>query len=1064
MGGCEGKSVRPWPGVCLLRLRSVVVPLDFLTDGQVAAYGRFDGVPSRADLERFFFLDDADRDLIGDRRGDHNRLGFVLQATTVRYVGVFLEDPVDVPWQVVEYLAAQLGIEDPSCAKRYTDRPKTAYEHAWEIRVAYGFRAFEDALGEDFGRFLDGRAWTHAEGPAALFEQAVGWLRRHRVLLPGVTVLTRLVNAVRDAAADRMHARLAAAVEEFDPMLPGRLRASLRVPDGSRFSELERWRRAPTRVSGPGLVKALDRAADLAGLRVREVDCSAVPANRMTALARYGLASTATALLGLAEPRRTATLLAMTRLLDAAAIDDALDLFALLMATRLINPARAASNTERLASLPRLERASRTLALAHRALLAALDGADAEGRLDVGGVWAALEKIAPRAQLVAAAALVEELVPEADGTVEAAMRVLLAERYRTVRPFLALLSGASMLRAAAGGGRVLAAVRSLPELAVRRLKAKPLLPADVDASVVPPMWARAVYRNPALPDGVVDRDAYVLCVLEQLHRALRVRDVYATPSQRWGDPRAQLLDGPAWDAVRPQILDGLALSAPVRAHLRDLVAVLDAAWRQMNDRLVQAGDRARARVVPGDDGRMRLTVEHLDALEIPASLTWLREHTAAMLPRIDLPELLLEVHAWTGFLGAYVHVSGAEARMSDLPISVAALLVAEACNVGLTPVTDPDNEALTRDRLSHVDQNYLRADTHAAANARLILAQAEVPLAQAWGGGLLASVDGLRFVVPVRTLNAGPSPKYFGYKRGLTWLNAVNDQVAGIGAKVVPGTPRDSLHILDVLLTLDAGPRPDLIATDEASYSDIVFGVFRLLGYRFSPRIADIGDTRYWRAQWPGDPVADYGPLNAIARYNVDLNKIIQHWPDMLRVVGSLVTHQVRAYDLLRMLGRDGHPTPLGQGFVEYGRIAKTLHLLAMVDPVDDTHRRAVNAQTTVQESRHKLARVICHGKRGQIYQAYREGQEDQLAALGLALNAVVLWNTRYLDHAVDTLRRNRYPVREEDVARLSPLSHAHLNCLGRYSFPAPPVGAGLRLLRDPDARRTEHLTSRHRP
>src|SRR5664279_2819699 len=92
-------------------------------------------------------------------------------------------------WQVVEYLAAQLGIEDPWCATRYTDRPKTAYEHAWEIRVAYGFRAFEDALvGEEFGRFLDGRAWTHAEGPAALFEQAVGWLRRHRVLLPGVTV------------------------------------------------------------------------------------------------------------------------------------------------------------------------------------------------------------------------------------------------------------------------------------------------------------------------------------------------------------------------------------------------------------------------------------------------------------------------------------------------------------------------------------------------------------------------------------------------------------------------------------------------------------------------------------------------------------------------------------------------------------------------------------------------------------------------------------------------------------------------------------------------------------
>jgi len=91
------------------------VPLDFLSDAPVAAYGRFDGMPSRADLERFFLLDDADRKRIGDRRGDHHRLGFMLQATTVRYLGVFLEDPLAVPWPVVEYLAEQLGVADPSC-------------------------------------------------------------------------------------------------------------------------------------------------------------------------------------------------------------------------------------------------------------------------------------------------------------------------------------------------------------------------------------------------------------------------------------------------------------------------------------------------------------------------------------------------------------------------------------------------------------------------------------------------------------------------------------------------------------------------------------------------------------------------------------------------------------------------------------------------------------------------------------------------------------------------------------------------------------------------------------
>lgn len=72
--------------------------------------------------------------------------------------------------------------------------------------------------------------------------------------------------------------------------------------------------------------------------------------------------------------------------------------------------------------------------------------------------------------------------------------------------------------------------------------------------------------------------------------------------------------------------------------------------------------------------------------------------------------------------------------------------------------------------------------------------------------------------------------------------------------------------------------------------------------------------------------------------------------------------------------------------------------MLALVDPADDGYRRTVNTQLTVQESRHRLARKIFHGQRGELRQAYREGQEDRLGALGLVLNAVVLWNTRYID------------------------------------------------------------------
>lgn len=133
------------------------------------------------------------------------------------------------------------------------------------------------------------------------------------------------------------------------------------------------------------------------------------------------------------------------------------------------------------------------------------------------------------------------------------------------------------------------------------------------------------------------------------------------------------------------------------------------------------------------------------------------------------------------------------------------------------------------------------------------------------------------------------------------------------------------------------------------------------------------------------------------------------------------------------------------------------MHLLTLVDPVDDTYRRLMNRQLTVQESRHRLARAICHGGRGQIRQAYREGQEDQedqLAALGLVLNAVVLWNTHYLDAAVARLRAEGHDIKDEDVARLSPLKDRHINFLGRHLFniKAGGPGQGLRPFRDPDA------------
>jgi hypothetical protein len=132
----------------------------------------------------------------------------------------------------------------------------------------------------------------------------------------------------------------------------------------------------------------------------------------------------------------------------------------------------------------------------------------------------------------------------------------------------------------------------------------------------------------------------------------------------------------------------------------------------------------------------------------------------------------------------------------------------------------------------------------------------------------------------------------------------------------------------------------------------------------------------------------------------------------------------------------DDRPTKLAQAVAELGRIDKTIHSLTYID--DESKRRRTLTQLNRGEDRHKLARAVFHGKRGELRQRYREGQEDQLGTLGLVVNIIVLWNTLYIDAALQQLRAEGFPVPPEDVARLSPLVYEHINLLGRYAFSVP--------------------------
>src|SRR5208283_5129865 len=182
------------------------------------------------------------------------------------------------------------------------------------------------------------------------------------------------------------------------------------------------------------------------------------------------------------------------------------------------------------------------------------------------------------------------------------------------------------------------------------------------------------------------------------------------------------------------------------------------------------------------DGKDDLILTGLDKLDEPDSLIALRKEVQRRLPRAELPEILLEIATRTGFSNEFTHISERDSRASELVTSICAVLVAQACNTGTGPLERNDVPALRRSRLSWVNQNYIRNETLTAANACPVSAQNRIPLVHHY--------------------------------------NLVSNQFTGLNGIVVPGTLRDSLALLAVVLEQQTELNPTEIMTDTGAYAD----------------------------------------------------------------------------------------------------------------------------------------------------------------------------------------------------------------------------------------------------
>lgn len=457
--------------------------------------------------------------------------------------------------------------------------------------------------------------------------------------------------------------------------------------------------------------------------------------------------------------------------------------------------------------------------------------------------------------------------------------------------------------------------------------------------------------------------------------------------------------------------DGIALSVHQNRLLK-----LAREGRKMSSR-----DLAKFTEVISDKGVKITPLEN----SVPSGVSPFADLVYGMLPHPKITEILEEVDSWTGFTRHFAHLKNNNVRPKDGRLLLTTIL-ADGINLGLTKMAESCPGA-TRSSLEGIQAWYIRDETYSAALAELVNAQKERPLAAFWGDGTTSSSDGQNFRVGSHGRYAGQVNLKYGQEPGVQIYTHISDQYSPFYAKVISRV-RDSTHVLDGLLYHESDLEITEHYTDTAGFTEHVFALMHLLGFAFAPRIRDLHDKRLFIH---GKAERYPGLQSVISTTCLNIKDIESHWDEVLRLATSIKQGTVTASLMMKKLASYPKQNGLAKALREIGRIERTLFMLDWFR--DPGLRRRVQAGLNKGEARNALARAVFLHRLGEIRDRGLENQSYRASGLTLLTAAITLWNTVYIERAIESLKRKGIPINEQLVSHLSPLGWEHINLSGDY-------------------------------
>lgn len=934
-----------------------------------------------------YTLSAEDVELVGRRYGPANRLGLAAQIALMRHPGFGLQPEIGLPDVILQYLAAQLFV-DPSSFSAYGQRAQTRTDHADLVARYLGIRPFRRG---DLALALNlaAQAAEYTDRGEPIVRALMVGLKGERFILPSGDTLERA------GLAGRARARKAAAAAIVEGLSSAELtrldELVINNPDFGMtpLAWLRNFKEAPTAANINGL---LERLRYVRGISVDPAVGGAIPEFRFTQFLREGGVAPAFLLSDYSVNRRRATLTAAVIDLEARLADAAIQMFDRLIGG-MFTRARRGRERRYQDSIQSVGQLMRLFGATITALDEAVqNGGDPLELIDEAVGWHRL--VAARAQVDALADLAGE-----DALVTA------TERYATLRRFSPAFLDAFTFKASGTGTALIKAIDVIRDANTRKSRD---LPDGVPLPFPNRQWKRLITEN-----GRIDRRRYEIAIMATLRDRLRAGDVWIEGTRNYQRFDAYLLG--RRDAAK--VADVLPFDSNAASYLADRARNLD--WR-----LRRFAKQLKTNKLEGVSlERDRLKLQQMPPVTPPEAEA-LDRKLDTLLPRVRITELLLEVAERTGFLNAFRDLrSGKE---HDNPSTVLAAILADGTNLGLERMANA-SEGVSYAQLAWTHNWYLSPENYQAALAMIISAHHELPFARHWGAGTSSSSDGQFFRSGRSRSGAADVNAKYGAEPGVKIYSHLSDHFASFGSRIMSATAGEAPYVLDGLV-LGAGNLPlHEHYTDTGGATDHVFALCHLLGFRFAPRLRDIGDRKLGSIAAP----STYKGIKNLMGRTIKTAAIEADWDDIVRIVASIKDGTVAPSVILRKLAAYKRQNRLDFALAELGRIERTLFTLDWLEQPE--LRRACQAGLNKGEARHTLAAAIYTNRQGRFTDRSLENQEFRASGLNLLIAAISYWNTVYLDRAAQHLNAVGTTFDAALLAHLSPMGWAHISLTGDY-------------------------------